>query len=315
MFGLLACVGLLGCSMTNPAFDDARATEATDEADTKDPTAETGDPGTSSSTTTDPSTDTSDTDDDSETDTSDTGPIEVCDFLTRPALRLELEQPDNSECLPTVSDLFLRVSFDGINQPTGMATGIACETQLCEFCTPLTYSVGAPGFTGLADVWSAIAAIVEPEGVDGLCVEVAATKLVGLIDGACVYESLGIFDNTIELGPVFVGNVGNAPLTWISDAALGQQPLPSLANEPLGTCSCEGAHEQIEDIGCCDQLGVDPQFHALSFLGHQVEPGMFKDVQLNQAPWRFHAVQAQAVASCENPRGKPEISWALARVQ
>ena len=305
--------------MANPAFDDARASgagssgvdsgtemsgETGGDGSTTDPT-DTGDP-------TDPST--SDSSDSSDTGTSETGVEEMCEFLARPALRMSITPANANACGPTITKQTVLLDVGSLNQPSGMASGNLCADASCQQCTNLVQTVGAPGFTGLADLWATIGALVRLEGIDAVCVEVSATQLIGLIDNTCEYGTMLIVDNSIEHGPVFLGNINDAPLPGFADLALGQLSPPALVPEPLATCSCAGIHPDPAERGCCENSGVEPDVHALGFAGVELAPSSSAKVDVGSVPWRFYAVQAQTVPDCANPTGKPELSWGLVRV-
>src|SRR5690606_34910360 len=114
-----------------------------------------------------------------------------------------------------------------VNESPGMATGDRCSQTGCGSCPDPGYAVGAPGFAGLAEVWSILGPLAIRTNA-GLCVEVEANQWLGMIDGACIYGSLALIDHGIEGNAVFIGHNADAPLTSIGAEIIAEQP-PMLA--------------------------------------------------------------------------------------
>lgn len=296
---LMLAIVTLGCKLPNPAFDND------DHADTSD-AGTSGVPETGS--TTDEPLDTSDTSDTDEPGTTETGEHEPCAFKFRPALRLAL-RPGDEPCPPLLNELALLLDSESVNAELGMATGKKCLDFDCNDCPFPGYAIGTPGFEGLAQTWKILADLAP----NGLCIKATVASFVGMSDGACIYEAMSIRDNTIEHGPIFIGQVGDAPLSWVANEVLAQQG-PTRGNDPIATCSCASVFTtDVAGLGCCEGSGLEPSFYTLSLFGLELGPGQSGKLPGLQVPWMFHVVQSQVVPSCEDPSGAAEVSWALTR--
>lgn len=300
VYSMLALV-VLGCQLPNPAFDSEGGDES--EASTDKPV--------DTESTTEAPLDTSDT---SDPDTTETGEDPICELETRPALRLVYRTGDGS-CPPVLNEVALRLDVATLNAEPGVATGLKCDDFGCASCPYAGYAIGAPGFEGLAQTWTALAEVAAPENIEGLCVEATATTLVGMADGACIYEAMGIYDNTIEHGPIFIGQINEAPATWVATSVLGQE-LPTRSVAPIASCSCTDLFSPNDEaVTCCEGVNVEPSVYSLVLRGLELAPGESDTLMIEMIEWVFHVRQAQTVATCDNLTGKEERSWALTRVE
>jgi hypothetical protein len=307
---LLAVVAL-GCQQPNPAFESGGGSELSDESevDASGPSETETKTETESGSATDGPLDTSDT---NEGSTTETGEPEMCELELRPALRLAVRTA-NEPCPADLEALPLLLDPATVNAELGVAMGSKCEDFTCGSCPSEGYAVGSPGFEDLGQTWTLLAGLAMDENLAGLCVEVTAGSYVGMVDGACIYAAIGIRDNTIEHGPIFVGQVGDAPLTPIAMGILDE--APALGTEPIETCSCASVlSADIAELQCCEASALEPSFYTLELLGVQLGPGESGPLPNLQVPWKYSVVQAQVVPTCEDPLGETMLSWALTRV-
>ncbi len=300
-------LGLSGCRMINPAFDEGGADELGDAADTSSSdSAETSTTGSTTSTSTDSATSTDSGDQADSTDQA----MEL-DLPVDPTCEYEFSSPfmptygkpiefDGMICPPAIIKQVLKVT--GAGPAPGLVMAQRCAFDGCGGCVGNSIPVGVPG---LADFSSPLVTLVNDQQV--ACINIQTGPAHGVdANDQCIFDSIWVSG---ELGARLLASRAPSTLPPGGVTLLEGKPPPSTGGLG-GKCTCEAAFDPGADFDCCDNSMSYPEVTSLQFLNVDVLPGFSEPVFIG-TEFEFHVAQSQSIP-CDD-QINVQASWALVR--